>query len=49
VPRQPESEWKRTQRREGGALTHAERIRDFAMAAIVLMTFAIAFMHLLAE
>jgi hypothetical protein len=49
VPRQPESEWKRTQRREDGAMTHAEKIRDFAMAAILLMTFAIAFIDFLAE
>jgi hypothetical protein len=30
-------------------VTHAEKIREFAMAAIPLMTIAIAFMDLLAE
>jgi hypothetical protein len=32
-----------------GAVTHGEKMRDFAMVAILLMTIAIAFMNLFAE
>ncbi len=32
-----------------GVFTHGEKIRDFAMVAILLMTIAIAFMNLFAE
>jgi hypothetical protein len=34
---------------EKGELIHGEKIRHFAMAAILLTTIAIAFMNLLAE
>jgi hypothetical protein len=39
----------REPREKKGVFTHGEKIRDFAMVAILLMTIAIVFMNLFAE